>query len=1225
MLPYRFVSEDKSLTYEISELSTVCATQVEQVTTNTYLRELENVAKLTGKDYAEVLKDVMSLLGHSVAELGSKLTEDAGEAMLDTSPSTGAPPVVTPPAPEQSKALPDRSAQSRPTLPPTPDLNPPEIQRYVVEHIVKNEDSAMLHFSAQRLRAFSGRLPRPQNENDYETWRSTVDLMLNDPSISDLQRSRRIFESLLPPAADLVKHLTLETPAAVYIHTLDSAYGTVQDGDELYAKFMDTFQNAGEKPSSYLQRLQAALTVAVKRGGVPPAEVDKRLLNQFCRGCWDNTLISELQLKQRKSTPPSFSDLLLLLRTEEDREAAKLLRMKQHLGPAKVKSQAQYAYSQPEEKSQTATLEQLTRQLADIQRQLTALTAAQSSSKSAAAKPTSSRHSVLGFADPKRPYILHTDASTTGLGAALYQEQDGHLRVIAYASRGLSSSEARYPAHKLEFLALKWSITEKFHDYLYGANFVVVTDNNPLTYILTSAKLDAASHRWLAALSTYTFTLQYRAGKQNCDADALSRRPHNSSFSDVSSDSDVIHQFTQEHSCDPGYSIAPEVVAAICHSCLVRTCSLSGSSDLHPFTLVESLSLSASCIPDCYIDESQHGLPVIPSFSLEELRTKQRSDPSIREVIHQLETGERVPPTARQELPELALLLRELNRLELRDDLLYRKRQEGEDVQFQLVLPEDLRPLVLTSLHNDMGHLGIERTLDLVRSRFFWPRMSADVETKIRTCNRCVRRKTQPERAAPLVNIVTTRPLELVCMDFLSLEPDQSNTKDILVLTDHFTKFAVALPTPNQKARTVARCLWENFIVCYGFPERLHTDQGPDFESKLIKELCEISGIEKTRTTPYHPRGNPVERFNRTLLSMLGTLESTQKKRWKEYVKPLVHAYNCTRNDVTGFTPYELMFGRSPRLPIDLAFGLPIRGQQSKSHSQYVENLRSRLEQSYQLASKNSAKSAARNKSRFDLRVTPSSLEVGDRVLVRNVRLRGKHKLEDKWEKEVYVVLSRAGDLPVYTVRPESAVHGPTRTLHRDLLLPCGFLPVDVDPTPEPSPVRRPVTRSQPQSDPSAELCDEECDLPYLSTHPPEHFKFEHIVPVVSVPVPTDAADPGPVLPYHLPDLDESSADVRVVPPPSPVKNIEEHLPAPEDLAGSPTQPEEEILPVMDVHGEEEESGGPAETSPIRQLHRPIWLKHPSLLTFQNLLSLVRLCVVLHASGSRPSAYVIPL
>lgn len=88
---------------------------------------------------------------------------------------------------------------------------------------------------------------------------------------------------------------------------------------------------------------------------------------------------------------------------------------------------------------------------------------------------------ILGFADPKLPYELHTDASTTGLGAALYQQQGGELRTIAFASHGLSRSEARYPVHKLEFLALKWEVTDKFADYLYGINFKVVTDSNPLT------------------------------------------------------------------------------------------------------------------------------------------------------------------------------------------------------------------------------------------------------------------------------------------------------------------------------------------------------------------------------------------------------------------------------------------------------------------------------------------------------------------------------------------------------------------------------------------------------------------------------------------------------------------------------------------------------------------------------------------------------------------------
>ena len=124
-------------------------------------------------------------------------------------------------------------------------------------------------------------------------------------------------------------------------------------------------------------------------------------------------------------------------------------------------------------------------------------------------------------------FELHTDASSSGLGAVLYQQQDGLDWVIAYASRSLKPPERNYPAHKMEFLALKWAVTDKFHDYFYWSTFEVLTENNPSTYILPKAKLDATGQRWVAALSNYNFTLTYRSGAQNIDADTLSRRPDN--------------------------------------------------------------------------------------------------------------------------------------------------------------------------------------------------------------------------------------------------------------------------------------------------------------------------------------------------------------------------------------------------------------------------------------------------------------------------------------------------------------------------------------------------------------------------------------------------------------------------------------------------------------------------------------------------------------------------
>ena len=133
---------------------------------------------------------------------------------------------------------------------------------------------------------------------------------------------------------------------------------------------------------------------------------------------------------------------------------------------------------------------------------------------------------VLAYADYKKLFRLNTDASALGLGSVLYQRQeDDTFCVIAYASRSLSKTEKNYSAHKLEFLALKWAVTERFHEYLYGGEFEVYTDNNPLTYVLTTAKLDATGQRWIANLANYNFKIHYRSRKSNIDADTLSRIP----------------------------------------------------------------------------------------------------------------------------------------------------------------------------------------------------------------------------------------------------------------------------------------------------------------------------------------------------------------------------------------------------------------------------------------------------------------------------------------------------------------------------------------------------------------------------------------------------------------------------------------------------------------------------------------------------------------------------
>ena len=181
---------------------------------------------------------------------------------------------------------------------------------------------------------------------------------------------------------------------------------------------------------------------------------------------------------------------------------------------------------------------------------------------------------------------------------------------------------------------------------------------------------------------------------------------------------------------------------------------------------------------------------------------------------------------------------------------------------------------------------------------------------------------------------------------------------------------------------------------------------------------------------------------------MLRTLPESKKHKWKDSLNKVVHAYNSTRNDATGFSPFYLLFGRSPCLPVDLMFGLS-RTETGMNYIEYTEKWKVSMKEAYALARQNISKSAGDGKKQYDRKVRFSNLQPGDRVLVRNLSKRGgPGKLRSHWEQKVHIIVEQKGGLPVYEVTPEGQ-GGKSRILHRNLLLPCDFLPVD---PPEPAP-----------------------------------------------------------------------------------------------------------------------------------------------------------------------------
>ena len=202
------------------------------------------------------------------------------------------------------------------------------------------------------------------------------------------------------------------------------------------------------------------------------------------------------------------------------------------------------------------------------------------------------------------------------------------------------------------------------------------------------------------------------------------------------------------------------------------------------------------------------------------------------------------------------------------------------------------------------------------------------------------------------------------------------------------------------------------------------------------------------------------ERFNRTLLKILGTLKEDQKADWKSYIGPLVQAYNATKHDSTGYSPHFLFFGWHPRISVDAYLGTDPNLDGVDNPASYVTKLQERMEYAYKVAGTNSSKRASLNKGHYDRKVRDNKLEVGDMVLVRKVGFKGRHKLADKWEREPYVIVGIPDqNVPVYQVQLEST-KGPIRTLHRNFILPFVSVPEQDEQPAKPPKQRRIKTRA---------------------------------------------------------------------------------------------------------------------------------------------------------------------
>ncbi|GFU53194.1 retrovirus-related Pol polyprotein from transposon 412 [Trichonephila clavipes] len=404
-------------------------------------------------------------------------------------------------------------------------------------------------------------------------------------------------------------------------------------------------------------------------------------------------------------------------------------------------------------------------------------------------------------------------------------------------------------------------------------------------------------------------------------------------------------------------------------------------------------------------------------WSDEKVREDQMADPDIKPLIEFMESSSNKPswqdisaysPTTKQ---YWALW----NSLHLRNGVLYRKfeSEDGKTFRWQLVLPRSRIPEVLKELHGSPtgGHFGVMKTLHRVRERFFWGKVRADVEQWCKSCDACAARKGPKIR---------------------------SRGSCIATMLEHPSNVSLSISWDlcqglRLEAPTVAEAVVQHWISRYGVPLQLHSDQGRNFVSAVLKGVCELLGIDKTKTTPLHPQSDGmVERFNRTILNNLSLMVSKNQQDWDQKVPLFLLAYRSAVHETTGYSPSQMLFGRDLRLPCDLLFGRP--PDTPSSPEEYVQNLQARFEDVHHLARERINLRTEKMKTRCDTKATGHQFKEGDKVWFYNpTRRKGlSPKLQSHWDGP-YTILKIINDV---VIRIRKSTNSKPRVVHYDRLAP---------------------------------------------------------------------------------------------------------------------------------------------------------------------------------------------
>lgn len=643
---------------------------------------------------------------------------------------------------------------------------------------------------------------------------------------------------------------------------------------------------------------------------------------------------------------------------------------------------------------------------------------------------------ILNYPDFEKPFLLTTDASNLSMGFVLSQEINGEDKPISFGSKAFTPGESNKSTIEKELTAIHFGINY-FRPYLFGRKFIIRTDHKPLIYLYSLKKPSSKLTRMRWDLEEYDFELEYIKGKDNVVSDYLSRLDFkdiqnikidknnslpitrsmtrnllNNNNKEVNNNNDKIISDN-----DPNFNNGKILEDDFNLKGIPVVSTTFDKENVYVKINFKNKKTLNGAIAKCYCENKPNNKctnckkMLICFFHLLNHLARIQN-------VNEVKINENNYIFNKVTIPQFKEIGNELTKINIK---IFKNKEK--------ITNNEEKMKILNKYHDNKitgGHSGISRTYDKIRQFYHWPLLKKDVRNYIKNCKTCqINNFKEKHREDLTITETPSFPFESIQIDTVGpLETTEDNFKYLLTIQCELSKYLITSPMKDKSAKTCAETLFNKFYLIYGNFKILKSDRGTEFLNELFENLCNLLSVDHKKSTPYHHETiGSVERSHRELNQYLRNyLDSDTLGNWPEYANMFTFYFNTQPNPLTGYSPFELIFGKHPEL---LTFSE--NAQPLYNLDDHIKILKFKLQRTSKLVKDFLEKQKQRQQEKFKSHTKPLKLNIGDKVVVENFNKTSKF---DKNFIGPYTVSKFLENNNVEIVDDS----GKIRTLHKNIL-----------------------------------------------------------------------------------------------------------------------------------------------------------------------------------------------